>query len=279
MTLVSVSSDHAAQLREEGCTVVPAVLGADEVATAKAALATAIEEDRAAGQILFRAGVDPNDRNIRVLQLLGRHPIWERFVDHPVARGLAATLLGDDAYLLSSLSANVALPGSESMGLHCDLMSVLPEPWLAPHGVNVFFYLDDTDEANGATRYLPGSHRFTDHTMASAGDLAATRPFEAPAGSMVAIDGRLWHTSGANTSADRSRDVVISFYIADFIRPQYNWHALLSEATKAALAPGVRDLLGLDLGNMKLRMRYEAFAGSRQAAQALHVESGVTPGA
>jgi hypothetical protein len=88
---------------------------------------------------------------------------------------------------------------------------------------------------------------------------------------MVAIDARLWHTSGENTSADRTRDVVISFYIADFIRPQYNWHALLSEDARAALSPAVRDLLGLDLGNMKLRMRYEAFASSRQDAQALHV--------
>jgi fumagillin biosynthesis dioxygenase len=272
MTLTTVSGEQATQLRDDGCTVVPAVLTPGEIGTAKAALAVAIEEDRAAGQILFRAGVDPNDRNVRVLQLLGRAPIWEQLVDHPVARSLAATLLGEDGYILSSLSANVALPGSGSMGLHCDLMSVLPEPWLAAHGVNVFFYLDDTDEGNGATRYLPGSHRFTDHGMAAPDDITRTRAIEAPAGSMVAIDGRLWHTSGANTSADRTRDVVISFYIADFIRPQYNWHALLSEETKAALSPPVRDLLALDLGNMKLRMRYEAFASSRQPAQALHVQ-------
>ncbi len=268
MTLAPVSTS---ELRDDGCTVVPAVLTAEEIATAKAALAVAVEEDRAAGLVLYRAGVDPNDRNVRVLQLLGRDPIWERLVDHPVARSLAASLLGDDGYLLSSLSANIALPGSRSMGLHCDLMSVLPEPWLAAHGVNVFFYLDDTDEGNGATRYLPGSHRFTEHGMADPSAIERTRPIEAPAGSMVAIDGRLWHTSGANTSADRTRDVVISFYIADFIRPQYNWHALLPEDVKAGLSPAVRDLLGLDLGNMKLRMRYEAFASSQQPAQALHV--------
>jgi ectoine hydroxylase-related dioxygenase (phytanoyl-CoA dioxygenase family) len=270
MTTTVLSDDTAEQLRDDGLAVVPGVLTPDEVAEAKAALARAIEEDRAAGEILWRAGVDPNDRNVRVLQLLGRAPIWEALVDHPVARGLAASLLGDDGYILSSLSANVALPGSGSMGLHCDMMSVLPEPWLAAHGVNVFFYLDDTDEENGATRYLPGSHRFTDHTMAAPDDVLRTRPIEAPAGSMVAIDGRLWHTSGANTSADRGRDVVISFYIADFIRPQYNWHALLGEDAKRALSPAVRDLLGLDLGNMKLRMRYEAFARSHQDAQGPH---------
>jgi ectoine hydroxylase-related dioxygenase (phytanoyl-CoA dioxygenase family) len=142
-------------------------------------------------------------------------------------------------------------------------MAVLPEPWFAPYGVNVLFYLHDTDEENGATRYLPGSHRFTSGADASDRDLDRTVPIEAPAGSMIAVDGRLWHTSGPNRSADRDRAVLISFYIAHFLRTQYNWHAVLDEPTRAGLPGPLRELLGLDSGNMRVRLDYQAFRGTK----------------
>jgi fumagillin biosynthesis dioxygenase len=150
------------------------------------------------------------------------------------------------------------------MGIHNDLMAVLPEPWLAPYGANLFICLDDMDEENGATRYLPGSHRFTTNDMASDDDLGRTLPIQAAAGSIVAMDGRLWHTSGANRSNDRPRRILIAFYIASFIRTQYNWGALLSEPAKSRLNPRLRELLGLDAGNMGVRLGYPAFSGTKQ---------------
>ena len=44
------------------------------------------------------------------------------------------------------------------MVLHADQIFV-PEPWAsAPQGLNVAWCLDDFTEANGATRFAPGSH-------------------------------------------------------------------------------------------------------------------------
>ncbi len=263
MTLRAILDDQRAELRRDGVTVVPGALGPAELDDLRRGLEAALKVARADGQVLFRQGVDPNDSSIRVLQLLGRHPSFERLVDHPVARALVGALLGD-SYLLSSLSANISLPGSESMGLHNDLMAVLPEPWLAPYGANLFICLDDMDEENGATRYIPGSHRYTTSEPAADLGLEATRPLVAPAGSIVAVDGRLWHTSGANRSADRPRRVLISFYVASFIRTQYNWAALLPAATRDGLSPALRGLLGLDEGNMGVRMAYAAFSATEQ---------------
>jgi len=262
MSAPALSDEIRIRLRDDGIAVVPAVLTADEVDTIKEALGAAVERAVAKGQPLYRDGVDPNDRNVRVLELIGVAPVFEQLVVHPVAQALVAAVLGEHA-LLSSFSANIAYPGSGSMGLHSDLMAVLPEPWLAPYGVNVLFYLHDTDEDNGATRYLPGSHHFTTGAEASDADLARTVPIEAPAGSMIAVDGRVWHTSGANRSATRDRAVLISFYVAHFIRTQYNWHALLEEGTRARLPAALRALLGLDEGNMRVRLDYPAFQGTR----------------
>jgi ectoine hydroxylase-related dioxygenase (phytanoyl-CoA dioxygenase family) len=263
MVIASSLEESALHLREEGWVTVPGVFVGEELEGLREGLSVGLDAARAEGQILFREGVDVNDRSVRVLHLLDQHRAFERMVDHRTVRGLVSSVLGEQ-YLLSSLSANISLPGSESMGIHNDLMAVLPEPWLSPYGTNLFICLDDMDEENGATRYLPGSHRFTTNDMASDGDLGRTVPIPATAGSVVAMDGRLWHTSGANWSTDRPRRILIAFYIASFIRTQYNWGALLSESTKSRLSPILRRLLGLDDGNMGVRLGYAAFSGTKQ---------------
>jgi fumagillin biosynthesis dioxygenase len=242
---------------------VPDVFVGEELEALRHGLDAALDSARAQGQILFREGVDVNDRSVRVLHLLDQDPAFAGLIDHRTMRGLVSSVLGE-RYLLSSLSANISLPGSESMGIHNDLMAVLPEPWIAPYGTNLFICLDDMDEENGATRYLPGSHRFTTNDMAGDGDLERTVAIPASAGSVVAMDGRLWHTSGPNRSTDRPRRILIAFYVASFIRAQYNWGALLSEAAKSRLSPDVRQLLGLDDGNMGVRLAYAAFSGTKQ---------------
>lgn len=263
MTVASSLEERALQLREEGWVTVPGVFVGAQLDALRQGLSIALDAARAEGQILFREGVDVNDRSLRVLHLLDQHPSFGEMVEDRTVRDLVASVLGDQ-YLLSSLSANISLPGSESMGIHNDLMAVLPEPWLAPYGTNLFICLDDMDEENGATRYLPGSHRFTTNDMASADDLRRTVPIPATAGSIVAMDGRLWHTSGANRSVDRPRRILIAFYVASFIRTQYNWGALLSGPAQAALGSSLRQLLGLDEGNMGVRLRYAAFSGTKQ---------------
>jgi fumagillin biosynthesis dioxygenase len=255
--------ESAGQLRQEGWVTVPGVFEGKELEGLRVGLDVALDAARADGQILFRDGVDVNDRSVRVLHLLDHHRAFEEMIDHPFVRELVSSVVGDD-YLLSSLSANISLPGSESMGLHNDLMAVLPEPWLAPYGTNLFICLDDMDEENGATRYLPGSHRFTTNDRSGDGDLSRTRPIPATAGSIVAMDGRLWHTSGANRSTDRPRRILIAFYVASFIRTQYNWGALLAAPVKSRLTPNLRRLLGLDEGNMGVRLGYAAFSGTKQ---------------
>ena len=72
-------------------------------------------------------------------------------------------------------------------------------------------------------------------------------PFEAKAGSIVAMEGRIWHTSGANITADQDRALLFGYYTAPFLRQQVNWSAALPPHIQAELTPQMRHWLGLEV--------------------------------
>ena len=76
------------------------------------------------------------------------------------------------------------------------------------------------------------------------------RSFEATAGSVILMDGRLWHRSGQNTTTDRERALLFAFYARSFLRHQNNWGASLSRTSKEGLDPQLKEWLGLGSGNM-----------------------------
>jgi fumagillin biosynthesis dioxygenase len=241
---VQVESRLSSHLTEHGYCVVPGVLESQRVADVRARLVTAARESERRGAATYIPALDPNDRNVRVFNLIELDPAFRELIVHPTALTWVRRLLGD-GFLISNFTANIALPGSRSMALHSDQALVVPEPWLAPWSLNVIWCLDDVYERNGATRFLPGSHRVSRFADLPADPAAATVPFEAPAGSIIVMDGRLWHTSGANVSETAERALLFAYYSADFLRPQVNWNALLSPTTQRGLSDEMREWLGL----------------------------------
>ncbi|HEX7037766.1 MAG TPA: phytanoyl-CoA dioxygenase family protein [Pseudomonadales bacterium] len=237
--------DPVAQLREEGWCVVPDVLTPAETAEARERLWRAAERSRERGMPTYMPVLDPNDRNVRVFHLLELDPLFRELIAHPRALELVRALLGD-GFLISNFTANIALPGSRSMTLHSDQALVVPPPWLEPWSINVIWCLHDVREANGATRYVPGSHRWSGLDQVPEDAAARSRAFEASAGSIIAMDGRVWHTSGANVTEDEQRALLFGYYSADFLRTQVNWNVVLSPATQAGLDDFLRHRLGLN---------------------------------
>jgi len=79
--------------------------------------------------------------------------------------------------------------------------------------------LTDFTEANGATRLVPGSHRF-DHCP-DYGKPYESIPAEMERGSVLVWNGSLWHGGGANTTRERRVGIAMN-YCAGFIRQQEN---------------------------------------------------------
>jgi ectoine hydroxylase-related dioxygenase (phytanoyl-CoA dioxygenase family) len=234
------------QLKTVGWCVVPDVIDAARNREALDRLHVAAAENARQGLPIYMPELDPNAHNIRVFFLLERDAIFRELICNPVALDLVTALLGED-FLISNFTANIARPGAKSMSLHSDLALVVPEPWTAPWSINIIWCLSDVRFENGATLFIPGSQHWQTQADVPADALQRLQPFEAKAGSIVAMDGRVWHTSGANITADEDRALLFGYYTKPFLRPQINWNAGLSPATQATIDPQLRDWLGLGI--------------------------------
>jgi ectoine hydroxylase-related dioxygenase (phytanoyl-CoA dioxygenase family) len=210
------------QLDEVGYCVIPEVLTAGQLDAVRHALDRVLAEDEAAGTSL-RYG--PNLTNQRVWALLNRAEEFVPLAMHPVVLNVVRRLLGFEDILLSTLTANITRPGGDhGIGrLHTD-QGYLPAPWPCMVACNAAFFLDDYTEENGATIFVPGTHKL----LAWPHDIPPPDPpriacATGRAGSVVIWDGRLHHATGLNRTPDQQRRGVIATYIAPFIRGQENW--------------------------------------------------------
>ncbi|WP_033292193.1 phytanoyl-CoA dioxygenase family protein [Amycolatopsis jejuensis] len=246
MTLAeSQLNDVAADLDRHGYAVVPNVLSQAEVGEAVERLWAANEENQRRGNPAHLPNVDPNECNVRVFNLVDLDPLFGDLLQHPAADAIVARCLGPD-YVVSNFTANIARPGSGSMVIHSDQATVVPEPWSNPWAINIIWCLCDLRAENGATRYIPGSHRWS--TKADLPDDLEPLlvPFEAPAGSILAMEGRVWHTSGANVTKDEDRPLLFGYYTSPFLRSQWNFSAALRPGVQERFSPVMRHRLGLD---------------------------------
>jgi ectoine hydroxylase-related dioxygenase (phytanoyl-CoA dioxygenase family) len=232
------------QLDEAGYCVVPGVLAADELETYRLALDRVLAQDAARGTAL-RYG--PRLTNQRVWAMLNRAEAFADLALHPLALRLARMLLGIDAVLLSTMTANITRPGGdEGIGrLHTD-QGYLPGPWPYKILCNVAWFLDDYTTDNGATVVVPGSHKLParPHELPTP-DPAALAQATGPAGSLLIWDGRLHHATGRNRTTDRQRRGIIATYNAPFIRGQENWCRSIDPALLDR-HPGLAALCGFE---------------------------------
>jgi ectoine hydroxylase-related dioxygenase (phytanoyl-CoA dioxygenase family) len=234
------------RLKEEGWCALPDVLAAGSAAQALERLWAAEAESRRRGVPTFMPALDPNPSNVRVFYLLELDALFRELIQHPVAVEMVQSLMGG-AFLISNFTANIARPGARSMALHSDQSLVVPEPWVQPWAMNIIWCLTDVSFENGATLFVPGSHRWETRADVPPDAHKRLRPFEAKAGSILAMEGRLWHTSGANITADEDRALLFGYYTKPFLRPQVNWNACLSPETQSSASPQMRRWLGLDV--------------------------------
>lgn len=225
-----------------GLAIVPDVLTGDVLKHTRSALYRAAESDRARGrEQKFGLDYAHDETNQRVWNVLSRDPAFEDLAFHPLAVAFVKGVLGWPA-LLGNISANITGPGGGEMVLHADQIFV-PTPWAAePQGLNVAWCLDDFTEANGATRFVPGSHKL--NRPPEPGEGLETVPMEAPAGSIVVFESRVWHQTGFNRTADERRAGVFAWYTKPIYRTQENWFLALKPEIRQFASEEALVLLG-----------------------------------
>ena len=133
------------------------VLDARGVARVKQALLDGIAIDETGGVPVRGFPFDPDTKNIRLFDLIGKDPVFAELARAPARARARAHSIGTP-FLLSNFSANVTAPGSGAMYMHAD-QGYVPAPWPPyPMATNVAWALDDFTSANGGTRFVPRSH-------------------------------------------------------------------------------------------------------------------------
>ncbi|MFZ0595327.1 MAG: phytanoyl-CoA dioxygenase family protein [Bryobacteraceae bacterium] len=183
----------------------------------------------------------------RLANLVDKGQIFREVYASPPVLDAVGHVLGP-RFKLSSLNARSADPySSEAQPLHCDASS-LPDA-LGNCVCNTIWLLDDFTPDNGATRIVPGSHKWGRLPQNALPDPSASHPNEVlmlgPAGSVVVMNTHAWHGGTANRTA-HPRRALHSFYCR-WDQPQQQYQKrLLRPETQAALTPELRKLLALD---------------------------------
>ncbi|MGQ5702329.1 phytanoyl-CoA dioxygenase family protein [Sandaracinobacteroides sp. A072] len=230
-------------LRRYGLTIVPDALSARQLMEARDALYRAAESDaQRKRSTRFSLDYETDLSNRRVWNVLSRDPVFEDLAFHDIAVSHVKAMLGWPA-LLGNLSANITGPGGGEMILHADQIFV-PEPWPpVPQGLNVAWCLDDFTDENGATRFVPGSHRL--NRAPREDELQSeTVAMEAPAGSALIFESRVWHKTGHNRSRNIFRAGVFGWYHNHIYRPQENWFLSLRPEIRQFASDDALTLLG-----------------------------------
>lgn len=230
-----------ADLREQGFTIIPGVLAGETLERTRAALYREIEADRAAKRHVPHPFDAQQSPNVRVWNLVSKDPLFEALSVHPLVLAYVRRVIGWPARL-STLSGNVNYPGARACVLHADQIWA-PEPWptQGPLGINFGWCIDDFTKANGGTRIAPGSHKR--NRLPRPGDEAPEMmSVEAPAGSLIIFESRLWHQTGDNDTADVVRAAIFGFYQKPLYMPAENWFL---QTKPEVVANGSEELLTL----------------------------------
>jgi ectoine hydroxylase-related dioxygenase (phytanoyl-CoA dioxygenase family) len=205
---------HLTEIAEQGYTIVPDAIDAGLVDELNDALLELERRDD------IRPGHNSFEghHTIRIYNLLAHQRVFEQVPVHPNVLPIIEGVL-DDGCLVSSLSSISIDPGEIAQPLHADDTLMGIERPHVPLVCNSMWALTDFTEINGATRLVPGSHRWAKRPVYGAEHPSIAA--EMRRGSVLIWNGSLWHGGGANRSAARRVGVAMN-YCAGFIRQQEN---------------------------------------------------------
>jgi ectoine hydroxylase-related dioxygenase (phytanoyl-CoA dioxygenase family) len=187
------------ELDELGFTIIPGPVRLDNLsqlaAAYDAAVNAAISDD-----------VKVGSSTTRVRDFVNRGPEFDSLYVHPPVLKACRDIIGKP-FRLSTMHARTLRPRLPAQDFHVDYER-------DSHGwtmVGFIFMIDEFRCDNGATRFLPGSHLWSNVSHNRLGDRKADYPGQilacGPAGSMVLFNGSVWHRHGVNRRDDPRRSI------------------------------------------------------------------------
>jgi ectoine hydroxylase-related dioxygenase (phytanoyl-CoA dioxygenase family) len=228
------------QLDEQGYLVLPGLMPPDLLERVRARVEELFAEEGERAGSEFKT--EPGAR--RLANLVNKGRVFEEVILTPEVLDAMAQVLGE-RFKLSSLNVRSADPFSPcDQPLHADSKAIADERgyWVC----NSVWMLDDFTPENGATRMVPGSHRWR--------RLPPPQMYEAhpeqqlvtgKAGDVVIMNAHMWHGGTANRTVRPRRAMHV--YYTRWDKPQQQWQRKwLSKDVQEELSPPARRILALD---------------------------------
>ena len=233
---------HHEQIATEGYTILERVISDDIVDALLADVA------RLEAELDIRPADNRFEGNhtTRTYNLLAHGEVWQQVPVQPQVLEVIEGVLGPQC-LVSSLASISLAPGETAQVIHADDQV---QPLAKPHAATVcnsMWALTDFTEANGATRVVPGSHRWDNPDYFNGDGTIDSVPAEMPRGSVLVWHGSTLHGGGANVTDDDVRIGVAMNYCAGFIRQQENQQLGIPPEIMATFSPELRQLCGLGM--------------------------------
>jgi ectoine hydroxylase-related dioxygenase (phytanoyl-CoA dioxygenase family) len=238
----TASADEVgALLREEGgaiidCLVPPATVDRVERELDPFLAATPFGPDDFAGRRTRRTGA-----------LIARSASSRQLIVHPLVLGAVERVIGHSSGFQLHLTQVISIdPGEPAQKVHRDqwAFAFFPFPKGYEVSCNTLWAMTDFTEENGATRLIPGSHRFEDRLEL---DGAETAPAEMKKGSVLLYTGSLYHGAGANRSRATRRGINLTYSVS-WLRQEENQYLAVPLETARTLPVDLLRLMGYSRG-------------------------------
>jgi ectoine hydroxylase-related dioxygenase (phytanoyl-CoA dioxygenase family) len=219
-----------------GSVVVTDVLDADFIATAKRELEAAMENE-----VRYHGTRDYKDYGMVLLCSLYGGAFWTLF-DNPRLTGPFNAILGEGCTVYAYTSSSMPPSAMNYSGrIHVDCPRIVPD-YITNMGATIL--LDAFTEENGATWYLPNSHREAEPPEESF-FYANARRVIAPAGSVWFFNARTWHAGGANQSTCWRHALTINM-ARPWMKQRLDIPRAMAHLDLSGLSPMARQKLGFD---------------------------------
>lgn len=231
-----LTPDDARELHERGFVVLPGPIPADHLERLSVAYDLAAASANA-------DDVKTGSATTRVNDFVNRGAAFGALYIFPPLLEACCRIIGR-SFKLSSLHARTLRPRTPAQDLHVDVRRDSAD-WPL---VGFILMVDPFRSDNGATRFVPGSHRWPGIPEEVMPDCRADYDGQllacGPASSLVVFNGSAWHGHTANTSGDPRRSLQGAFIPRDG-RAGTDFSARMRPETQARLDPRARYVLAL----------------------------------
>lgn len=234
--MASREEKHAAEILEQGYTVIPDVLDAQQIKTALDGLEKIFADEASVGPARGW-----HNQTYKVAYLLPlKNPFFRSIGLNPRLLPIIKSVLGDTCNL-SNVNGLGMTPGGQIQALHMDAFESTPGTCMY---INALHCLDDFNEANGGTRLVPGSHNKVWKNGSITPEIEKQAIYmTAKAGSVIAYNGALLHAGSKNTT-QLPRRALHLYYHRAWAKPQWDYPRSFTPDVIAQMSPEEKQLFG-----------------------------------